>query len=79
MSLKLSKGRRRLVKVASLPLLYLAIDKVFPQRGADIRGISKGLTNAFVAFPLVTYSVYDYINGLKGLEYGTEEYREKQR
>jgi hypothetical protein len=42
-----------------------------------MRGISKGLTNAFIAFPLVSYSVYDYIGGLKGLEYGTDEYRVK--
>lgn len=55
------------------------MDYTFPQRGADLRGIAKGLTNAFIAFPLVTYSCYDYMHGLKGLEYGTEEYRTKQR
>jgi len=32
-----------------------------------------------VAFPIVAYCCYDYIYGLKGLEYGTEEYRTKQK
>ena len=71
--------RSRLLKFTSIPVLYLTINHFFPQRGADIRGICKGLSNSFIAFPLVTYSVYDYINGLKGLEYGTDEYKSKQR
>ena len=77
--MKIGRSRRLLLKSASLPIIYLGINYIFPQRGADIRGICKGLSNAFIAFPLVTYSVYDYINGLKGLEYGTEEYRQKQK
>lgn len=77
--MKFRRSRTFILKSATVPILYLGINYVFPQRGADIRGICKGLSNAFIAFPLVTYSVYDYINGLKGLEYGTEEYRQKQK
>ena len=43
-----------------------------------MRGVFKGLTNAFIAFPLVGLCVYDYQSGLKGLEYNTEEYIEKR-
>lgn len=44
-----------------------------------MRGVAKGLSNAFIAFPVVGYSVLDYVRGLRGLEYGTEEYKEKRR
>jgi len=57
--------------------LYLAIDINYPQRGADIRGILKGSTNSLIAFPVAGISVFDYIYGLKGLKYGTEEYKSK--
>jgi hypothetical protein len=49
----------------------------YPQRGADIRGILKGSTNALIAFPVAGISVFDYIIGLKGLKYGTDEYKTK--
>lgn len=43
-----------------------------------MRAIAKGLTNAAVAFPLVGYSVYEYIRGLKYFEYGTEAYNNRR-
>lgn len=43
-----------------------------------MRGIYKGLTNAFIAFPLVGLCVYDYQTGLKGLEYNSDEYIAKR-
>ena len=67
--------RRMLIGTA----VYVGVNQVFPQRGADLRGVAKGLTNAFIAFPLVGFCVYDYIHGLKGLEYASDEYRSKQR
>ena len=72
----LRRTTRRLVIGTTV---YVGVDHLFPQRGADLKGIGKGLTNAFIAFPLVGYCVYDYTHGLKGLEYASDEYREKQR
>ena len=43
-----------------------------------MRGVAKGLTNAFIAFPLVTRCYFDYLHGLKGFEYGTDEYINKR-
>ena len=57
---------------------YLFSLKYAPQRAADMRAIGKGLTNASVAFPLVGYSVFEYINGLRHLEYGTQAYTDKR-
>ncbi len=36
-----------------------------------------GLTNAFIAFPLVGMSVASYVHGLRGLKYGSDAYRRK--
>jgi aarF domain-containing kinase len=36
------------------------------------------MSNAFIAFPLVGYSVYEYMTQLKGFEYGTDEYKERR-
>ena len=57
---------------------YVVVDQIYPQRGADMRGTGKGLVNAFIAFPLVGRSFYDYVYKLKGVEYGTDEYIEKR-
>ena len=52
-------------------VVYTGINAYSPQRGADLRGIAKGLTNSMVAFPIVGYCAYEYISGLKGYTYGT--------
>ena len=64
-------------RIGGLGVFYLSVDYMRPQRGADMRGIAKGLTNAFIAFPLVGICWYDYMRGLRGLEYGTDEYIKK--
>jgi aarF domain-containing kinase len=78
MSTKSNRTIKLAKKCSILGISYLAIDHFHPQRGADIRGSAKGLTNAFIAFPLVGRSFYNYVYGLKGLEYGTDEYIEKR-
>ena len=72
------RSKRLVTKFGIAGSSYLALSYLHPQRAADVRGIGKGLTNSFLAFPMVGYSVYEYIYGLRGLEYGTEAYTDKR-
>ena len=41
-----------------------------------MRGLARGITNSFIATPIVASCVYDYIKSLKGIEYPSDEYIE---
>ena len=58
---------------------YKFLEVYYPQRAFDCLGMAKGLTNAFIAFPLVGYSCYEYMTQLKGLEYNSEAYVQKRK